>query len=108
MIPLFTDKPSRYPWLGDVSEETISQLLVLAKLAYDGTKEDRLIFHGIGGALETLGRKGCGLFVSIVTTFGVWPVSTCTIWCEVQAAAHCKEARALPQTPMGKLYCTGQ
>ena len=63
MIPLFTDKPSRYPWLGDVSEETISQLLVLAKLAYDGTKEDQLIFHGIGGALETLGRD-----------HKVWPV----------------------------------
>ena len=64
LIPLFTDKPSRFPWLRDVSEETISQLLVLAKLAFDGTKEDQLIFHGRDGALETLGRvqRVYGLF----------------------------------------------
>ena len=65
LIPLFTDKPSRYPWLGDVSDEFISQLLGLAKLAFDGTKEDQLIFHGFSGALETLGRAAhrlCGLF----------------------------------------------
>ena len=65
LIPLLIDKPSRYPWLGDASYEIISQLLVLAKLAYDGTKEDQLIFHGFSGALETLGRAAhrlCGLF----------------------------------------------
>ena len=47
-----------------MSEETISQLLVLAKLAFDGTKEDQLIFHGRDGALETLGRvqRVYGLF----------------------------------------------
>ena len=61
LIPLFTGKPSRFPWLRDVSEKTISQLLVLAKLAYDGTKEDELIFHGRDGALTTLGRV-YGLF----------------------------------------------
>eukprot|EP00731_Ephydatia_muelleri_P007421 Em0003g1669a len=59
------DKPSRYPWLGDASYEIISQLLVLAKLAYDGTKEDQLIFHGFSGALETLGVHGS--LVCIIT-----------------------------------------
>ena len=44
-----------------VSEKTISKLLVLAKLAFDGTKEDELIFHGRDGALKTLGRV-YGLF----------------------------------------------
>ena len=39
LIPLFTDKQSRFLWLPNVSNDTISQLLVLAKLAYDGTKE---------------------------------------------------------------------
>ena len=85
-VCFFTDKPS-FPWLDDVSEKTnISQLLVLAKLhvAYDGIKEDpsRLIFHGIGSAMETLGRKGCGLFVSIVITFlGVaWTLYLNVVW----------------------------
>ncbi|KAL5503432.1 hypothetical protein EMCRGX_G010383 [Ephydatia muelleri] len=59
LIPLLIDKPSRYPWLGDASYEIISQLLVLAKLAYDGTKEDQLIFHGFSGALETLDPFYC-------------------------------------------------
>ena len=63
---LFADiKSSCFAWLGGVSDETISQLLVLAKLAYDGTKQDQLIFHdlGAGGPLKTLGRvhSGCGL-----------------------------------------------
>eukprot|EP00731_Ephydatia_muelleri_P027446 Em0019g319a len=49
------NQPSRFPWLGDVSEQAISQLLVLAKLAYDGTNEDQLIFHKPSGTLETLG-----------------------------------------------------
>eukprot|EP00731_Ephydatia_muelleri_P002898 Em0001g2898a len=49
------DNPSRFPWLGDVSDQTIPQLLVLAKLAYDGTNEDQLIFHGPSGTMETLG-----------------------------------------------------
>ena len=79
-----------------MSEETISQLLVLAKLAYDGTKEDQLIFHEIGGALETLGRKGCGLFVSIVTTFKVWSVCTCTILYEVCCISVVYGAKLLP------------
>ena len=72
LIPLFTEIPSRYPWLGDMAGETISQLLVLAKLAYDGTKEDRLIFHGIGGALETLGRDH--RVWSVFTHVKVWSV----------------------------------
>ncbi|KAL5517569.1 hypothetical protein EMCRGX_G003135 [Ephydatia muelleri] len=49
------NNPSRFPWLGNVSDQTIPQLLVLAKLAYDGTNEDRLIFHGLTGTMETLG-----------------------------------------------------
>eukprot|EP00731_Ephydatia_muelleri_P002875 Em0001g2875a len=49
------NKPSTFPWLGDVSDQTIPQLLVLAKLAYDGTNEDQLIFHGPSGTMETLG-----------------------------------------------------
>ena len=44
------------PWLSDVSEQTISQLMILAKLAYDGTKEDQLIFYEQNGILETLGK----------------------------------------------------
>eukprot|EP00731_Ephydatia_muelleri_P002935 Em0001g2935a len=49
------NKPSTFPWLGDVSDQTIPQLLVLAKLAYDGTNEDQLIFHGPSGTMEALG-----------------------------------------------------
>ena len=56
MTSLFTGDPSTLLWLGDVSGETISQLLVLAKLAYDGTKEDRLIFYEQSGTFQTLGR----------------------------------------------------
>eukprot|EP00731_Ephydatia_muelleri_P002940 Em0001g2940a len=49
------NNPSTFPWLGDVSDQTIPQLLVLAKLAYDGTNEDQLIFHGPSGTMEALG-----------------------------------------------------
>ena len=57
-ISFSTDQSSRFPWLLGVSDETISQLLVLAKIAYDGTKQDRLIFHDLGAdsPLMTLGR----------------------------------------------------
>ena len=48
-------------WLHNVSNETISKLLELAKLAFDGTNKDELIFHGRVRALETLG-KVYGLF----------------------------------------------
>ena len=53
-----TDQSSKFPWLSGVSDETISQLLVLAKMAYDGTKQDQLIFHNLGAKspLKTLGR----------------------------------------------------
>ena len=50
-----TDQSSRFPWLSGVSDETISQLLVLAKIAYGGTKQDRLIFYDLG-ADSSLGR----------------------------------------------------
>ena len=63
-VSFSTDQSSRFPWLSGVSDETISQLLVLAKQAYDGTKQDQLIFHelGDGVSLKTLGRvlSGCG------------------------------------------------
>ena len=57
-ISFSTDQSSRFPWLSGVSDETISQLLVLAKIAYDGTKQDQLIFHDLGAdsPLKTLGR----------------------------------------------------
>ena len=61
LIPLFPDNSSRFPWLHNVSNETISKLPALAKLAFDGTKEGELIFHGRDDALETLG-KVYGLF----------------------------------------------
>ena len=51
----FTDKLSGFPWLAGLSDGTVSQLLVLAKLAYDGTNDDRLIFNDLGGTMETLG-----------------------------------------------------
>ena len=50
------DNPPVFSWLSDVSEQTISQLMILAKLAYDGTKEDQLIFYEQNGLLETLGK----------------------------------------------------
>ena len=72
-------KTSRFTWLNDVSDETISQLLVLAKLAYDGTKQDQLIFHdlGAGGPLKTLGRvhSGCGLCVWCTLYVHVWYIN---------------------------------
>ena len=57
-ISFSTDQSSRFPWLSGVSDETISQLLVLAKMAYDGTKLDRLIFCDLGADApsKTLGR----------------------------------------------------
>ena len=57
-ISFSTDQSSRFPWLSGVSDETSTQLLVLAKIAYDGTKQDRLIFHDLGAdsPLKTLGR----------------------------------------------------
>ena len=57
-ISFSTDQSSRFPWLSGVTDETISQLLVLAKIAYDGTKQGRLIFHdlGVDSPLMTLGR----------------------------------------------------
>ena len=54
-ISFSTDQSSRFPWLSGVSDETKSQLMVLAKIAYDGTKQDRLIFHDLG-VHSTLGR----------------------------------------------------
>ena len=57
-ISLSTDQSSRFPWLSCVSDETMSQLLVLAKIAYDGIKQDRLIFHDlcVDSTLKELGR----------------------------------------------------
>ena len=63
-ISFSTNQSSRFPWLSGVSDKAIFQLLVLAKMAYDGTKLDRLIFHDLGAdsPLKTLGRalSGCG------------------------------------------------
>ena len=53
--PTCADKPSRFPWLGDVLDQTISRLMELAKLAYDGTNKDQLIFQWTSG-METLGN----------------------------------------------------
>ena len=50
------DNPPVFSWLPDVSEQRISQLMIVAKLAYDGTKEDQLIFYEQNGILETLGK----------------------------------------------------
>ena len=65
LILCCADEPSRFPWLGDVSDQTISQLLVLAKLAYEGINENRLIFQEPSGTMESLGR----VHSSVVCTY---------------------------------------
>ena len=72
-IAIFADKPSRIPWLRDVSDQIIPQLLVLAKLAYDGTNEDQLIFHGPSGTMETLGT--CRAYSCVVCTHHVYSIA---------------------------------
>ena len=40
---------------GGLSPATVSQLIPIARLAYQGTLKDQLIFHGVSETIESLG-----------------------------------------------------
>ena len=55
-LPLLTGMAApKVACFGGLSPATVSQLIPIARLAYQGTLKDQLIFHGVSETIESLG-----------------------------------------------------